>query len=104
MKIKNKTISETFKKAKSVLNQMQFICTSLQVFEPLGTTRASVRVCKRIVKDRMLNYITLESYLNNQHNIDLVINPNWVEEMLNYRHRWLDSLIEEFDIDGYYEG
>jgi hypothetical protein len=101
MKIKKRTISEAFKKARKQLNTCTFICNSL---EKQGAFTPTVSICKRIIKERIQYSYTLEDWLMGQHNIYVIHVPHWEAEMLKYRHRWLDALIEEFDVDGDYEG
>jgi hypothetical protein len=101
MKIENRAISSAFKKAKKQLDACTFICNSIK---KQGFDTPIVVVCKGIIKERMNYSPTLECWLNTQHGIHIFYFPKHEEEMLKYRHRWLDELIKEFDVDGYYEG
>jgi hypothetical protein len=97
MKIKNRAISTAFKKAKKHLIDCTFICVALNHYCDLDYP------CESIVKERMEGYYTLETWLESR-GIIILARSNYREEMLEYRHRWLDELIKEFDVDGYYEG
>jgi hypothetical protein len=101
MKIKNREISSAFKKAKKQLDTYTFICNSI---EQQGFDTPIVGVCKSIIKVRMGYAPTLECWLSSRHGICIFDFPKYEKEMLEYRHRWLDELIKEFDVDGYYEG
>lgn len=94
MNMKNKAISRTFKLAKEELKDSKFICYALPEDE-FGD------ICRNIIKERLDGHHIYESWIRNLHH-DLYITM-LSKGFHDGRIQWLDSLIEEFDIDGYYK-
>lgn len=120
MKITNKQISKTFKLAKSLLcdgscsfaesSNSPFICNAIDavsyMYEP--SNPQYLDICKSIIMSRFPDRPTeffqhsVETYL-----YEVVKVPHSKLTYINvqkFRHRWLDSLIKEFDIPGNYKG
>ena len=105
-----KEIAEIFRQAKKVLAKDRYDCSSYRVN---GHTQYETYICHAIGKvglfaryrdpalavihDRLDNVYSLETWVIS--NIPGMYFPVDKNEMQAYRHRWLDSLIEEFSND-----
>lgn len=96
----NREISEAFKQARQFVDtrSTSYICIALKRCDIRGITHEDVVVnARKIIQARMGNFYTLEDWL-----VVNVSDFDWdnAVKIQATRHAWLDSLIEEFDVDG----
>lgn len=101
-KVTNKDIAKCFKRAKVTLAtdirdhiinyKTPYICHAIDDIYGMGSSIKDD--CKRIIQLRLGKHLSLERWLIGNKVVNSV--PS-LDEMQPYRHRWLDSLIEEFN-------
>jgi hypothetical protein len=83
--------------AKKRLIFARFVCVAADYAEEDGAI--SKKECERfkdMISERICGEYTVNTWLRRYHGIDTV-NYNYAPNvMLEYRHRWMDAMIEEF--------
>jgi len=96
MTCQRRYISAAFREAKDFLEPNHGICHALgMAYAELLICHVPFRCATHLIRARLGGHIFVEGWLHHEAGVPKALLTR--ENLLAYRHRWLDALIEEFE-------